>query len=56
MLFTLAGLLRSFSFYLDDITRGVPGTLIRRALEGIGMHEWSHGDFRVVMHDGAELT
>ena len=20
------------------------------------MHEWSHGDYRVVMHDGAELT
>jgi hypothetical protein len=19
------------------------------------MHEWSHGDYRVVMHDGAEL-
>lgn len=21
-----------------------------------GMHEWSHGDYRVVMHDGTELT
>jgi two-component system LytT family sensor kinase len=33
VLFTLAGLLRFFYFYLDDITRGVPGTLVRRALE-----------------------
>jgi two-component system, LytTR family, sensor kinase len=32
-LFTLAGLLRFLRFYLDDITRGVPGTLVRRALE-----------------------
>jgi two-component system LytT family response regulator len=30
-------------------------TLVR--LDAINsMHEWSHGDFRVVMHDGAELT
>jgi two-component system LytT family response regulator len=30
-------------------------TLVR--LDAIGtMHDWSHGDYRVVMHDGRELT
>jgi two-component system, LytTR family, sensor kinase len=33
VLFTLAGLLRFLYFYLDDVTRGFPGTLVRRALE-----------------------
>src|SRR5580658_3293330 len=32
-LFTLAGLLRFLRFYLDDVTRAIPGTLARRALE-----------------------
>ena len=33
LLFTLAGLLRFLYFYLDDITRGMQGTLVRRVLE-----------------------
>jgi hypothetical protein len=33
VLFTLAGLLRFLYFYLDDVTRGVSGTLVRRTLE-----------------------
>jgi two-component system, LytTR family, sensor kinase len=33
VLFTLAGLLRFLYFYLDDITRALHGTAVRRALE-----------------------
>lgn len=33
VLFTLAGLLRFLRFYLDDVTRAIPGTFGRRALE-----------------------
>lgn len=32
-LFTLAGVLRFFYFYLDDVTRALHGTAVRRALE-----------------------